>query len=111
MTEHGGAIREMSITDYSVFIGHHSGKEKEGSGWVFGNSEVWQGFRDSLSSSWLKDRLTVGASFSGAELAQLEREIQSISTSQMNIDDENVKDALLYLIAAAKSDGGRIYVQ
>lgn len=109
--ENGGVVREMNVTDYSVFIGHKSDEGKELDGWVLGDRQAWESFLASFSSAWLRERLRVGASFQGSDVAQLEGEIRRIATSQKNVDDENLRDALLLLVAAAKAGGGALYVQ
>jgi hypothetical protein len=109
--ENGGEVRETELTNFSVYVGHESKAGKEGDGWVLGNSDAWESFRAALPSQWLKDRLVVGAEFIGADITTLERELATLSIAQTNIDDENVKEALLRLICSAREEGGKVYVQ
>jgi hypothetical protein len=109
--ENGGEVREAQIKDFSVFLGHESNAGAEGDGWVLGDSAAWAAFRAALPSKWLKDRLIVGAALSGPDLLTLQSELAEVALSQTNIDNENVKDALLSLVRAARDDGGKVYVQ
>lgn len=111
ISENGGIVREAAIANYSVFIGHIRGNGEEGDGWVLGDKDAWLAFRASLATPWLQDRLIVGALFSREELARLQTELEVVSSSQKNIDDENIKAALSQLLSSAANEGGQIYVQ
>jgi hypothetical protein len=111
LQQHVGFVQEMEIESYSIYIGHKDAKGEEGDGWVFGDSDAWLSFIDSLQSHWLKQHLVVGASFAGENCTIFEQELKEETVSQTNIDDGNVKEALLALLAATHEQGGEVYIQ
>jgi hypothetical protein len=111
ISENNGLVRETVIANYSVYIGHEKENGEEGDGWVLGDKDAWLEFRASLSTSWLQQRLVVGALFSRSDLPTLQTELAALSVTQTNIDGENTKAALLQLLSSAVAQGGQIYVQ
>lgn len=111
LAKHGGSVQERKIDIYSVYIGHQNAQGSEGDGWVFGDSDAWRPFVASLKSQWLKQNLAPGVSFTGDGLSRLQQELEPESISQLNIDKENVKEALLALIVAARAKGGEVFIQ
>jgi hypothetical protein len=111
ISENNGLVRETSIADYSVYLGHEKENGEEGDGWVLGDKDAWLAFRASLPTAWLQERLVVGALFSRADLSTLQTELAALPLTQTNIDGENVKAALLQLLSSAATQGGQIYVQ
>jgi hypothetical protein len=111
LEQHGGSIQEMEISDYSVYVGHSKPDGEEGDGWVLGDSKAHSKLCATLRSDWCRKRIAVGSSLAGADIGALERVLIAESISQTNIDDENVRDALLALAHAAKTVGGTIFVQ
>ena len=110
LQEHGGKIEEAQRDDFSVYFGHAS-PSGDGDGWVLGDAAALSTLRDAIQSPWLKSRLNVGHEFSGAELVDLKAALDNESISSPNVDDENVGRALLALIAAARNDGGSVFIQ
>jgi hypothetical protein len=111
ISENNGTVREAVIANYSVYIGHEKENGEEGDGWVLGDKDAWLAFRASLSTSWLQQRLAVGALFSRSDFPMLQTELAALSVTQTNIDGENIKAALLQLLSSAVAQGGQIYVQ
>jgi hypothetical protein len=107
----GVEITEARMEDYSVYFGHVKGDRQEGDGWVLGNSGALTGLTQSTRSLWLRDRLRIGATFSGDTLQELESALLKENSRVLNVDGENVRDALMSLIAAAKRDGGTLFIQ
>jgi hypothetical protein len=108
---HGGIVREDTIVEYSVYVGHVSASGQEGDGWVMGDSSSHASLLHSLRSDWLKEKLVPGAMVAAAEMRQLELALQNENISLRNIDDENIKAALSNLQKTAMKDGGYIFVQ
>ncbi|MBU4460122.1 MAG: hypothetical protein KJ579_06110 [Verrucomicrobia bacterium] len=111
LAKHGGSVQETKIETYSIYFGHQDARGTEGDGWVFGDSDAWRLFLNSLKSEWLKQHLGAGASFKGEELSMLDSELERESISQVNVDNENVKEALRALIVAAREQGGDVFIQ
>ncbi len=111
LRQQGTEITEAQMDDYSVYFGHTKGDGQEGDGWVLGNSAALTALTQSTRSLWLRDRLRIGATFGGDTLHELERTVLKENSRVLNVDGENVRDALMSLIAAAKRDGGTLFVQ
>jgi len=109
--ENGGAIEETEIKSYSVYIGHFDGRGVEGVGWVLGDEDAWNAFRGSLCSPRLKEHLTLGNCLKSVEFELLESDLSMEKIEQTNIDDENLKEALLALLTAAREQGGELFIQ
>jgi hypothetical protein len=110
LKEHGGKVEEATLDDYSVYFGR-SRLNGDEDGWVLGDAAAMSSFVQALRSEWLRERLQVGATFSGADLAEFEAGLRRESIAQQNIDSESIQDALLSLITDAKQDGGTVFVQ
>ncbi len=108
---HGGSVVERDFAQYSVHVAHIKPSGEEGDGWVLGDAAALAKFQVSLRSDWCRQKIVVGSTLAGTDLDVLERELSANTVSDTNIDDENIRDALLALIYAAKSDGGSILVQ
>lgn len=111
IANNGGTIQETKISEYSIYIGHQNPQGSEEDGWVFGDSNDWNSFIASLNSQWIKEQLAVGSSFAGETLTRLQNELEKESILKTNIDEENVKEALLALIIAAKQSRGEVFIQ
>ena len=108
---HGGTVQEREFADYSVYVGHLKASGDEGDGWVLGDAGALSAFHNSLASSWCNQKFVVGSSLCGDDLAALERELNGRTVSQTNIDQENIRDALLALSRAVRADGGTLFIQ
>jgi hypothetical protein len=111
LKQHGVEITEAHMEDYSVYFGHAKGDGGDGDGWVLGKSAALTGLTQSMRSLWLRDRLRIGASFSGNTLQELENALVKENSRVVNVDGENVRDAVMSLITAAKGDGGSDFIQ
>ena len=111
LREQDVAITEAQMDDYSVYFGHAKGDGQEGDGWVLGNSAALMALTQSTRSLWLRDRLRIGATFGSDTLQELESALLKENSRVLNVDGENVRDALMSLIAAAKRDGGSLFIQ
>jgi hypothetical protein len=111
LKQQGVEITEAQMDDYSVYFGHAKGDGQEGDGWVLGNSAALTALTQSTRSLWLRDRLRIGATFEGGTLQELENALLKENSRVLNVDGENVRDALMHLIAAAKADGGSVFIQ
>ena len=111
LKQHGVEITEAQMDDYSVYFGHTRGDGLDGDGWVLGNSKALSALTQATRSLWLRDRLRIGATFSGDTLQELESALGKENSRVLNVDGENVRDALMSLIAAAKGDGGTLFIQ
>jgi hypothetical protein len=111
LNQQGVEITEAQMEDYSVYFGHVKGNGQEGDGWVLGNSAALTALTQSTRSLWLRDRLRIGASFGGDTLQELENALLKENSRVLNVDGENVRDAVMSLIAAAKRDGGTVFIQ
>lgn len=107
----GGSVQEREFKDYSVYVGQIKASGVEGDGWVLGDAAALSEFHNSLASSWCKQNLVVGSSLFGEDLDVLERELSARTVSRSNIDQENIRDALLTLSRTVKADGGALFVQ
>jgi hypothetical protein len=108
---HGDIVQEGPASDYSAYIGHQLASGEEGDGWVLGDAAAHASLLTSVKSLWLKDILVPGATLTGAELQKWLTEIQDEVIPRSNIDDGNVKAALIDLLKSAMADGGCIFVQ
>ena len=104
LEQHGGQVQEGQLDDHSVYLGYRKANGEE-DGWVLGNSAAMSVLVQSLRSEWLRERLRVGAGFSGDDLTALENTLRNENFSQQNIDGESVQAALLALVVAAKEGG------
>lgn len=111
LKKHGVEITEAQVDDYSVYFGHAKRGGEDGDGWVLGNSVALNSLKQATRSLWLRDRLRIGAAFDGDTLLELEKTLQKENTRVLNVDGENVRDAVLELIATAKREGGVVYIQ
>lgn len=109
--QHGLEVSETQMEDYSVYFGHVKSDGKESDGWVLGNSAALTDLTQSIRSLWLRDRLRIGATFDGDGLHDLEVALFKENSRSQNVDGENVREALRELIAAAKKDGGTLFIQ
>jgi hypothetical protein len=108
--KYDGKIEKVKLDDYSVYFGHAKADGNE-NGWVLGNASALTSLTKSFHSTWLQDHLKVGATFSKKELNNLEKELFQEKIIAVNVDEENVRDALLVLIQDAKKDDGIIFIQ
>lgn len=111
LKQQGVEITEAQMDDYSVYFGHVKAGGQEGDGWVLGNSAALTGLKQATRSLWLRDRLRIGATFDGDALNELEKALLKENSRVLNVDGEDVRDALMQLIAAAKRDGGSLFIQ
>jgi hypothetical protein len=111
LKQNGVQITEAQMEDYSVYFGHTKGNGQDGDGWVLGHSAALTSLTQSTRSLWLRDRLRIGATFSGNALNELESAVLKENGRVLNVDGENARDALMSLIAAAKADGGTLFIQ
>ena len=110
LSEHGGKIEETPLADHSVYFGYASltGEEE---GWVLGSAATLSELVKHFDSEWLREYIHVGANFTDSRLDELEKALLSETVNASNIDGENVRDALLVLVRAAKKKGGTVFVQ
>lgn len=111
LEKHGGSIEEKNLSDFCVFVGHIKRSGEEGDGWVLGDATALSRFHDSLHSDWCKQNLIVGKTLTGSSLDKLQTELMAETVSLKNIDDENIRDALLALARTALIEGGIIFLQ
>ena len=111
LRQQGVEISEAQMDDYSVYFGSAKGDGQETDGWVLGNSAALAALTQSTRSLWLRDKLRIGATFSGDTLKELESAVLKENSRVVNIDGENVRAALMGLVAAAKRDRGTVFIQ
>lgn len=111
LRQHSADISEAPMADYTVYVAYTGGDGKERDGWVMGNSAALAGMKQSVRSLWLRDRLRIGAVFSGDDLVELEKALTKDTYRAQNIDNEDVREALLTLAAQAKECGGTVFIQ
>ena len=111
LRQQGAEITEARMEDYSVYFGLAKSDGQEVDGWVLGNSGALTSLTQTMRSLWLRDRLRIGATFSGDSLDELEKALLKDNSRVLNVDGEIVRDALLEMIAAAKQDGGTLFIQ
>ena len=107
----GVEVREAQMDDYSVYFGYAKHNGQEADGWVLGNGTALSVLSQSTRSLWLRDRLRIGAAFDDDGLVEFERALLKENSRMPNVDGENVREALLSLITAAKRDGGSLFIQ
>jgi len=111
LRQQGVEITEAQMEDYSVYFGHAKSDGQETDGWVLGNSAALAALTQSTRSLWLRDKLRIGAAFSGDTLQELESAMLKENSRVLNVDGEIVRDALMRLISAAKRNGGAVFIQ
>ena len=111
LRQQGVQITEAQMEDYSVYFGHAKRDGAEKDGWVLGNSAALTALTRATRSLWLRDRLRIGATFSADALLELEKALLKETFRVLNVDKENVRDALLEMAAAARQDGGTLFIQ
>jgi hypothetical protein len=107
----GGAIRREDITDYTVSLTAAGPDGAELETWVLGDQTQWNSLLQSLESSWLTERLHIGASFRGQNLDVLAREMAMTTLSGTNLDGEPLQRAIVDLIAKARQANGCLFLQ
>ena len=68
-------------------------------------------FLSSLTSQWLRERLTLNSTICAAEPLDLEKTLRNETIDATNIDGENIRDALLALCRELRTQGGFLFVQ
>jgi len=111
LRQHGADISEAPMADYTVYVACTGADGKEQDGWVMGNSASLANMKQSVRSLWLRDRLRIGAVFSGDDLVELEKALGKDTYRAQNIDHEDVREALLNLAAQAQRCGGTVFIQ
>lgn len=111
ISQQGGKIISGDCTDFTISITHFDQSGKERDSWVVGDDKAWNSLLASIHSSWIKSELKPGAVISSQSLLRLETELSNESIQQENIDNENIKDALLRTIQECKTEGGYVLVQ
>ncbi len=76
-----------------------------------GNSTSLANMKQSVRSLWLRDRLRIGAEFGGDDLVELEKALSKDTYRAQNIDNEDVREALLTLASQARGCGGTVFIQ
>ncbi len=99
------------MADYTVYVAYAGSDGKERDGWVLGNSASLASMKQSVRSLWLRDRLRIGAVFGGEDLVELEKALTKDTYRAQNIDNEDVRESLLTLVAEAKGCGGTVFIQ
>ncbi|WP_157499641.1 hypothetical protein [Lysobacter sp. Root983] len=108
--EHAAKIEVVQLEDFCVYFGHDS-PSGEKDGWVLGDATAFSALKSTIQSAWLLERLNVGHEFSGAELGDLVVALRNECISALNVDGENVGQALMQLVAAAHKEGGSVFIQ
>lgn len=110
LQEHGAQIQEAQLDDFCVYFGHASPSGDE-NGWVLGDAAALEQLKESVQSVWLRERLAPGHVFSCEELDILCSTLGQERVSALNVNGENVGQALLQLATAARREGGSVFVQ
>jgi hypothetical protein len=111
ITEIGGSIVEQSSDEFSVYIGAESSDGSELDGWVLGDQTALVQLSAAFGPEWPGPALTPGSHFVDEELVALQSAVRLAPLQLCNVDDEDVRTALLALIESARASGGRVYVQ
>jgi hypothetical protein len=111
LRQHGGTVARAAIQDHSVYVGATDRAGKEGDGWVAGDGRHWAAVLAGLRSPWLQDRLSVGGGIATADLPRFREALEKERISASNVDDEDIRQALLRLAAEAMQAGGAVFVQ
>jgi hypothetical protein len=111
LERNGGRIQEVTLDEYSVYLGHVKATEEEGDGWVLGDSATHRDLLQALQSQCLREKLALDSTISFVEVPQLEQALRDESISTVNIDGEKVGDALANLCNGLKAQGGFLFVQ
>jgi hypothetical protein len=108
--EHGGEVQHGQFDDYCVYFGHERPDGSE-EGWVLGDAAAMTSLTSSFHSEYLRAHIRVGVKIAGADLDEAEKALAGERIDCRNIDGENVRDALVDLVKAAKHSGGSLFVQ
>ena len=109
--KHGGSVCRTDIQSYSVYIGAIDSAREEMDGWVAGSNKAWDAILADLHSDWLRERLRVGAVTGSQELDQMQKILNQESFSGQNIDNEDLRLALIDLADQAWRADGCLFVQ
>jgi hypothetical protein len=110
LKEHGAQLQEAQLEDFCVYFGHASPNGDE-SGWVLGDAAALHQLQNSVRSAWLRERLVPGHVFPCEELDILCSDLGKEHISVLNIDGENVGQALLQLATAARRESGSVFIE
>ena len=108
--EYGGEVQHGEFADYCVYFGHERPDGSE-EGWVLGDAAAMKRLTASFCSQFLRAHLMPGVKLSGAELDEVENALQDERIDLKNIDGDDVRDALVDLVKAARQSGGSLFVQ
>jgi hypothetical protein len=109
--KHGGDVVRAPILDHSIYVGTVGRGGEEGDGWVAGDGRLWATVLAGLRSPWLRARLVVGGLVAAGELAQFRDALAAETIRARNVDDEDIRQALLRLAGEALQVGGSVFVQ
>jgi hypothetical protein len=111
LEEHGGELAESEAEDYSVYCGATDAEGVEQDGWVLGDRSALVQLASLLSSDILRGALTPGSEVRGADIANMRALLIQEQFTITNIDDEDVRQALLALFQQAEAAKGTFFVQ
>jgi hypothetical protein len=111
ISENGGSIVEEAPVNYTVYVGAEARDGAELDGWVLGKQSALAELSAAFGADWPGPALVPGAQFEGELLLELRAAIERAPLRLVNVDEEDVKGALLALIESARTSGGKVYVQ
>ncbi len=106
----GGAITRGLTPVHSVYVVAVDANGAELEGWVAGDNEAWLPVLRSIRSEWLRSRLSVGATVLRDELEAFKKSVSAEKLHAKNIDEEDLRSALLLLVDKAAASGGYLLV-
>lgn len=107
----GGEVVHFELDAYSVAFTAEREDGAELETWVLGDQDDWFALRESLASAWLKDQLQLGATFADADLHEFADVLASEELAGTNLDREPLQAAVARLVATARENNGRLFVQ
>ena len=111
LDKHGGNVAEANVEDYFVYSGAVDMSDVELEGWVLGSKAALEELGLRIKSDALRSLLRPGAEIRGQGIAELRRLLMGEDFRVKNIDDEDVRLALIGLCEAADAAKGAVFLQ
>jgi hypothetical protein len=111
LRQHGGLVVPNAGKDFTVSTGVATSDGKARTCWVLGHDDALRSLHGLVKSPWFTKAFTPGATFAGDDLNRLQMTLRGCDFQMKNVDEEDVRRALLELAVSASRCGGVLFVQ
>jgi hypothetical protein len=111
LQEHGAAVAATTRDSFPVSVGSADAEGRTQDVWVLGHDDTLGNLRRLVASPWLAEAFMAGAVFEGDTLVRLREALVGARFAITNVDNEDVRTALLRLVDSAERADGTVFVQ